>query len=189
LPPVWASLPEDPVLYTRTHSLQPPSVLRLGIEARCSCGARRNDSDLILSDCTVYTLVQAFPASIEVQICHKCSTGRRRYIGPDCRELGLLNYNNRTLFSHSLFDDYTSAFTSSETPFVAWASVMSRRYLSMGSQPFVSAKLFRVAWFLFANLQVLSGDMTCPDCGTHPEDTIWDGVTLAFSRKQLLASL
>ncbi|KAJ6456573.1 hypothetical protein DFH09DRAFT_1116098 [Mycena vulgaris] len=31
--------------------------------------------------------------------------------------------------------------------------------------------------------------MTCPDCGMHPEDTIWDGITVAFNRKQLLPSL
>ncbi|KAJ6464112.1 hypothetical protein DFH09DRAFT_957992, partial [Mycena vulgaris] len=190
LPPVWATLPEDKALYTRSHPLSPPPVFPLGSAARCSCGTSRDTTDPLLLTCTVYTLDRAFSASIEVQTCHVCSAGRRRYVGPDCQELGFLNFNNRTLFSHSLFDDYTAAFTSSETPFVAWASVMSRRYLTMDSpQPFVSVDVFRAAWFLFANLQVLTGDMTCPDCGLHPEDTIWDGVTLALSRKQLLGSL
>ncbi|KAJ7141261.1 hypothetical protein C8R44DRAFT_547181, partial [Mycena epipterygia] len=190
LPPIWASLPEDDALYPRSHALPPPTLIPLGEHSRCSCGARpTNTTAIIVLDCTLYTLTQAFRTSIEVQMCHVCSTGRRRYVGPDCRELGFFNYNNRTLFSHALFDDYTSAFTSSETPFVAWALVMSRRYLTMASQPFVSANTFRAAWFLFSELQVLSGDMTCPDCGTHPEDTIWDGVTLAFSRKQLLGTL
>ncbi|KAJ6525796.1 hypothetical protein DFH09DRAFT_1095509 [Mycena vulgaris] len=67
--------------------------------------------------CVVYTLTKAVRAEIEVQMCHSCSSGQRRYIG---RDLELFDYNNRTLFTHSLFDEYTSAFTSSETPFVAW---------------------------------------------------------------------
>ncbi|KAJ7636152.1 hypothetical protein DFH06DRAFT_1336290 [Mycena polygramma] len=189
LPPIWAALPGDEALYPRSHALSPPALFPLGGNARCSCGALADDREPITLSCTVYTLVQAFPASISVQMCHKCSTGRRRYIGPDCRELGFFNYNNRTLFSHALLDDYTSAFTSSETPFVAWVSVVVRRYLTMQSDPFVSANVFRAAWFLFSRLQALKNDMQCPDCGTHPEDTIWDGVTLGFSRKQLLASL
>ncbi|KAJ7691985.1 hypothetical protein B0H17DRAFT_934571, partial [Mycena rosella] len=190
LPPVWAALPEDKELYPRPLSITPPDVFPLGFDARCSCGASRSVTEPItVLACTVYTLAQAFSTSIEVQICHACSIGRRRYVGPDCRAMGFLNVNNRTLFSHSLFDDYTAAFTSSETPFAAWVSVISRRYLTMGSAPFVSADVFRAAWFLFADLQALTGDMTCPDCGPHPEDAIWDGVTLAFSRKQLLGSL
>ncbi|KAJ7702193.1 hypothetical protein B0H17DRAFT_923858 [Mycena rosella] len=190
LPPVWATLHEDPDLYPRPSPINPPAVFALGLEARCTCGvARRMADPTTRLQCTVYTLVQAFSASIEVQICHACSIGRQCYVGPDCRAEGFLNVNNHTLFSHSLLDNYTAAFTSSETPFVAWASVISRRYLTMTSEPFVGAPVFRMAWFLFAELQALSGDMTCPACGPHPEDTIWDGVTLAFSRKQLRGSL
>lgn len=189
MPPVWAMLSEDEIIYKRSKAPTPPSLFRLGQDARCSCGASRNDAPPTVMDCTIYTLTKAFAGSVEVQICHACSTGRRRYVGPDCRELGFFNYNNRALFEHALFDDYTAAFTSSETPFAAWASVMARRYETMESRPFVSTNLFRTVWFLFVDLQVLTRDMTCPECGTYPEDTIWDGVTLAFSRRQLLSSL
>ncbi|KAJ6527192.1 hypothetical protein B0H19DRAFT_1196670 [Mycena capillaripes] len=189
LPPIWAALPEDPLLYHRQNA-DIPALIPFGTAARCSCGAIPNDLAKSTIHCTVYTLTQAVSALIEVQMCHQCSSGRRRYIGPDCRDLGLFNYNNRTLFSHLLFDEYTSAFSSSETPFVAWASVVSRRYKSVhASVPFVSENVFRTAWFLFSDLQALGGNMTCPECGPYPEDTIWDGVTLAFSRKQLLPSL
>ncbi|KAJ7151001.1 hypothetical protein C8R46DRAFT_1229291 [Mycena filopes] len=66
---------------------------------------------------------------------------------------------------------------------------MTRRYMATGSLPFVSDNVFQTAWFSFSSLQVFRDDMVCPDCGPHPEDTIWDGVMLAFSRKNLLASL
>jgi hypothetical protein len=49
--------------------------------------------------------------------------------------------------------------------------------------------MFRAVWFSYARLQQLNGDMECPECGPTPETVIWDGVTLAFSRKHLLSSL
>jgi hypothetical protein len=49
--------------------------------------------------------------------------------------------------------------------------------------------MFRAVWFSYAQLQQLDGDMKCPECGPTPETVIWDGVTLAFSRKHLLSSL
>ncbi|KAJ7267108.1 hypothetical protein C8J57DRAFT_1435895 [Mycena rebaudengoi] len=78
-------------------------------------------------------------------------------------------------------DDWGSSITTTEH---------CRRYATAGGTIlFVGERLFRSAWFLYTQLQDLRGDMTCPDCGPYPEDTIWDGVTLAFNRKQLLASL
>ncbi|KAJ7283899.1 hypothetical protein C8J57DRAFT_1054321 [Mycena rebaudengoi] len=191
LPPVWAGLPEDAPLYQRKR-FEMPEVIYLGKEARCSCGAPPSleNGEKIFLECTVYHLSEAVHSQIEVQMCNKCSKGRRRFIGPDGRQLGIFNYNNRTLFTHALFDEYTSAFTSSETPFVSWVTLILRRYATAGgSIPFVTERVFRTAWFLYAELQDLQGDMTCPECGPCPDDTIWDGVTLAFNRKQLLASL
>ncbi|KAJ7120933.1 hypothetical protein C8R44DRAFT_736634 [Mycena epipterygia] len=170
LAPIWAALPEDPELYARSFmGNNPPTAIPIGANARCSCGAEQLGCETISRPCTIYTVACAVAATVELQICHKCSTGRCRCVGPDARELGLFNYNNSTFFTHDLMDDYTAAFTSSETPFVAWT--------------------FLTAWFLYSDLQNLSGDMQCPDCGPYPDDTIWDGVTLAFSRKNLLASL
>lgn len=112
-------------------------------------------------------------------------------IGPDCRELGVFNYNNRMLFTHDLLDDYTSSYTSSETPFAAWVAGVARRYrdVYMSLDEFPHEDHFRNAWFAYVNLQLLENDMTCTMCGPTPEDTIWDGVKLAFSQKQLLPSI
>lgn len=102
----------------------------------------------------------------------------------------LFNFNNRILLTHELLDDYTSAFTASETPFVAWVTVITRRYESQKSEhKFLSEQMFRAAWFAYITLQYLDGDMECPSCGPSPETTIWDGITLAFNQKHLLPSL
>ncbi|KAJ7446823.1 hypothetical protein B0H11DRAFT_1745441 [Mycena galericulata] len=189
LAPIWAALPEDRELYTRTfEGNTPPTLIKIGSHSRCSCGAP-GTGNTTTRPCTIYTITHAVRSTIEVQMCHACSTGRRRYAGPDGRELGLFNYNNTTVFTHDIMDEYTAAFSSSETPFAAWTTVITRRYASSGSTPFVSEQIFRTAWFLYSDLQFLEGDMQCPDCGPYPDDTIWDGVTLAFSRKHVLASL
>lgn len=138
-------------------------------------------------NCEIYGLTRMWYCSIKLQKCPSC---RYRFIGPDCQELGLFNWNNRVLLTHDLLDDYTSSFSTSETPFVAWVSVLVRRYETYGSpSPFLSEKRFRAAWFSYARLLDLQNDMRCSTCGPTPKVTIWDGVTLAFSRKNLKASL
>ncbi|KAJ7110384.1 hypothetical protein C8R43DRAFT_1139394 [Mycena crocata] len=172
MPPVWAFLDTDTVLYPRTSADLPPPLIPLGDNARCRCGATVNPARPTTQfECTVYTLTRAVAATIEVQICHECSKGRRNYVGPDCRDIGIFNYNNRTLFSHALFDDYNAQYTASETPFASYTLSMSRRYQTMASIPFVSGNVLRAA------------------CGDHPNETIWDGVTLAFGRTKLSGSL
>jgi hypothetical protein len=54
---------------------------------------------------------------------------------------------------------------------------------------FVSEDIFRAAWFAFVKIQLFENDMQCLECGPHPEDVIWDGVTLAFGRKHIKSSL
>lgn len=145
---------------------------------------------ILKASCVVYTLLEAFVVEVELQPCPSAPAQHRRFIGPDARELGLFNLNNRIFFSHDLLDEYTSAFTSSETPFAAWISTVSRRYAAHGSiKRFVSEQVFRAAWFGYAQLQMLDGDMTCPECGEFPDNTIWDGVTLAFNQKHILSTL
>lgn len=140
--------------------------------------------------CIIYTLTGALDSRIELQSCTCCDPGRRRYIGPDARELGVFNFNNRILFTHDLLEEYMSAYTTSETPFTAYVTELSRRYINYeSSKPFVSEEMFRAVWFTFVQLIHLEEDMICPTCGPSPEDVIWDGVTLAFSRKHLLSSL
>ncbi|KAF8530862.1 hypothetical protein JB92DRAFT_2693930, partial [Gautieria morchelliformis] len=127
---------------------------------------------------------------LEVQACPACPPQARHHIGPDARDLGLFNFNNRILVSHDLLDEYTSAYTLSEMPFTAWTQGVSRRYTTYGSpHPFMSDDTFRSVWFTFVSLQDYSCPGDCPLCGPSPAHTIWDGVTLAFHQKHLLPSL
>ncbi|KAJ7204002.1 hypothetical protein C8J57DRAFT_1259480 [Mycena rebaudengoi] len=86
LPPIWAGLPEDEKWYSRMR-FEVPQVIELGDEARCSCGATRVSGEglTVEQNCTIYHITEALEAKIEVEICHKCSRGRRRYVGPDGR--------------------------------------------------------------------------------------------------------
>ncbi|KAJ6507200.1 hypothetical protein C8R47DRAFT_966779 [Mycena vitilis] len=191
-PPVWASLPTDILHYAPVKPIQePPGIISLMATSSCCCSHPRQLYDPELptkhQKCTVYGLYRSWEAETEVQACPNCS---HRLVGPDCRELGFFNYNNRKLFTHDLLDEYTSAYTSSETPFSAWVSVVARRYEIHGDgQKFISHDMFRAVWFSYVELQDLEGDTTCPRCGPAPENTIWDGVTLAFNRKHLLPTL
>ncbi|PPQ69415.1 hypothetical protein CVT26_002453 [Gymnopilus dilepis] len=191
-PPRWARLSSDPVRPTIPPVHQAPDLIPLTPSSSCPC---KHDGRVLYSagsesrveSCEVYGLTRMWRSKIELQNCTVC---KRRFIGPDGQELGLFNWNNRVLVSHDLLDDYTCSYTTSETPFAAWVSVMQRRYQTHGSpQPFLSERRFRVIWFAYARLLELDNDMCCRKCGPTPNATIWDGVTLAFSRKHLKPSL
>ncbi|CAK5267400.1 unnamed protein product [Mycena citricolor] len=193
LAPTWASLTSDPVLYQRSAPAAPPEIIKLTETSSCLCTKPRYRFQLaaptLSQSCIVYGLSSSSRVTIELQRCQnpRCS---HRFIGPDCRELGIFNYNNQRLFTHELLDEYTSAYTSSETPFSAWVSVVSRRYaLHNSTHTFPSPDIFRSAWFMYVSLQYLDNSMICPRCGPNPDTTIWDGVTLAFNKKHLLSSL
>ncbi|KAF8203233.1 hypothetical protein BJ912DRAFT_1102840 [Pholiota molesta] len=189
-PPVWARIkgdreaPSFPTLNTA------PELIKLTEDSTCHCTSPRqrySPSDEVQTiPCIIYTLVGVWTSIIEVQKCKACPS---RYIGPDGRHLGLFNWNNRALFALDLLDDYTSAFTTSETPFVAWVTVVNRRYLTRGSPEFVTDKTFRAVWFSYIKLVEFNGDMTCQKCGPNPDVAIFDGVTLAFNRKNLLSTI
>lgn len=191
-PPFWASLPNDPTFYPRTRvSDIIPSLIPLDVTSSCCCSDVRTlyspTATFEAFSCTIYTLTEAHESHIQLQRCPSCL---RRFIGPDARELHLFNFNNRILLTHELLDDYTSMYTSSETPFTAWVTVLSRRYQQRHSpRPFLSEDLFRTIWFAYVWLQHSESKDECPVCGPIPHDTIWDGITLAFSQKHLLPSL
>ncbi|KAG6806741.1 hypothetical protein H0H92_010173, partial [Tricholoma furcatifolium] len=159
VPPVWAELESDfPLAYPRPPPVTvPPMVIRLEDDARCMCGALRNhDNPIVTNTCRVYAILGCFDTEIELQRCSQCTGGRHRFVGPDCREMGLFNYNNRIILSHDLLDEYTMAYTSSETPFTAWVGIAARRYKVHNSQnPFISETVFRAAWFSYACLLAL----------------------------------
>jgi hypothetical protein len=199
MPPAWAALSTDKKLYERPRGTYwtEDNIFKLDSRASCPFGGQRTIynpvNDVHLEECTIYTLTHAVVCKIELQQCPLCKSrpGRvRRHIGPETRDLGVFNYNNRILCTHDLLDDYTCAYTSSETPFIAWTTVMSRRYSTTRSPtPFLDEETFRNVWFAYVNLQAFEEDMSCRKCGPTPDDTIWDGVTLAFHEKRLLPTL
>lgn len=166
-------------------------MLQIGENARCICGARYNPNRPLLREkCTIYCLTHVEFANIELQLCPSCNAKTKHCIGPDLCEVGLFNLNNKRLFTCDLLDEYTSAFTSSETPFFAWVSSRSHTYKTYNSQaPFVSEDVFRAAWFAYVQLQNFVNDMSCMICGPNPERVIWDGVTIAYRKEKILPSL
>lgn len=192
-PPVWASLPTNTLQYPRPGPflLLPLSLIQLDADAACLCGAVQQPMlATVEKSCIIFTLTESCTGNIQLQPCSRCDGVRRRTVGPDCRGLGLFNYNNRILITHELLDEYTSAYTSSETPFAAWVSTVCRRYMARGSaEKFLTEEMFRAIWFSYIRLQIFENDMQCTSCGPTPETTIWDGVTLAFHRKHLSSSL
>ncbi|EKM74373.1 hypothetical protein AGABI1DRAFT_133339 [Agaricus bisporus var. burnettii JB137-S8] len=197
LPPIWAIIPSDEFLYTRPPPVvfNPPlPPFRLDANSSCPCiGSQRSfyapARPAIIRDSTLYTSYGSFTCSVELQACSECPPPRKQFIGPDLRDKGIFNFNNSTLVSHELLDDYTSSFTLSETPFDAWVEFMRRRYLVHGSRQFMGKDLFRSCWFAYARLQKFGNDFECPACGKFPDNVIWDGVTLAFHKRQLLSSI
>ncbi|KAG6825098.1 hypothetical protein H0H92_004707 [Tricholoma furcatifolium] len=193
VPPIWAELGTDlPLPYARPPPLMtPPSLIRLEEDAQCMCGTSRTPgTPIIVNTCRVYTILGSFDTEIELQRCTQCTGGRHRFIGPDCCQDGLFNYNNRILLSHDLLDEYTMAYTSSETPFTAWVSIAARRYKVHGSQnAFLGETVFRAAWFSYACLLALDSDFQCSRCGPVPQEPIFDGVVVAFSKSRILHSL
>ena len=137
--------------------------------------------------CKVYGLDTIWRVDIQLQQCPACKFWG---IGPDCRDLGIFNLDNRILVTHHVLDDYTNAFTASETPFAAWITCISRRYLTLSSSHhFMDPKRFRDAWFAYTKLIQFEDDMICPQCGPNPSAIIWDGVSISFNRKKALPSL
>ncbi|KAJ7583992.1 hypothetical protein C8J56DRAFT_790501 [Mycena floridula] len=192
MPPLWCRLPSDGILYPERPPLRdPPKIIPLEATARCKCGAQiapETELEIIERPCTVYTLCDVIATVVQLHKCPVCPGVRRRRIGPDPRNIGLFNYNNSIMFSHELLDDYTSAFTASETPFVAWHTMMRRRISAIGKE-FLSVEMFRSAWFAYVVLQRFENDMSCERCGPDPATVIWDGVSLSFDLKHLLESM
>ncbi|EDR00577.1 uncharacterized protein LACBIDRAFT_334033 [Laccaria bicolor S238N-H82] len=76
---------------------------------------------------------------------------------------------------------YTTNGTSETKIEVQLCTACSRRQIGPDCQ--------NLGWFAFVKLQQFEADMQCPVCGPTPEDTIWDGVMLAYGEKYLLPSL
>ncbi|KAF9523163.1 hypothetical protein CPB83DRAFT_898984 [Crepidotus variabilis] len=191
-PPVWATIDADNQLTRPPVMRTAPTTISLDNLSSCPCKSPRigyydSSRPVEVRQCVLYGLLEGFSTKIEIQKCPACPHG---FIGPDGIDIGIFNFNNRSLFTLTLLDDYTSHFTKSETPFVSWVASTACRYQNYNSPiPFIKEKVFRLAWFSYARLLQLDQDMSCPQCGPTPKVTIWDGVTLSFSRKNLLSTL
>ncbi|KAL0573345.1 hypothetical protein V5O48_008609 [Marasmius crinis-equi] len=192
LPPAWASLPTDLLHYPRVRGGEEiPERITLGPHNRSQCGKEGTLIDklcTVVKSCTIFTTTGELTREIELLACPICPARKRCFIGPDPRNLGVFNYNNSVLFTHELLDEYTSRYTTSETPFSAFVEAMGRLYKGRG-QRFVKEDLLRCVWFAYVNLQDLTNDMRCNKCGDEPDCLIWDGVTLGFGRKHILDTL
>ncbi|KJA12975.1 hypothetical protein HYPSUDRAFT_209938 [Hypholoma sublateritium FD-334 SS-4] len=190
-PPVWASIPSDALPRPNVDSSHRPAIISLTRTSSCNCLSPRHNYDpsapSITQKCTVYDLLMHWETDIQLQRCPACNFTR---IGPDCGDLGIFNYNNGILVTHSLLNDYINAYTASETPFAAWITVISRRYATLSKpQVFLDPKIFRNIWFAYAELIQFGNDMICPQCGPNPSAVIWDGVSISFNQKMALPSL
>ncbi|KAK7029660.1 hypothetical protein VNI00_014358 [Paramarasmius palmivorus] len=193
MPPKWAMLPTDPVLYKRADpTVDIPETITMTPGSARACCATRPEVDpttpRLLRRCRIYTYTTCIERSIEVQQCPNCPPRRHCFIGPDPRDLGIFNYNNSVLFSHELLEEYTNRSGSSETPFAAFTQCCARVYEGRGAK-FVGEDLLREAWFAYATLLHLTQDMMCPKCGKEPENVIFDGVTLSFHKKHVTDAL
>ncbi|EJD32947.1 hypothetical protein AURDEDRAFT_22038, partial [Auricularia subglabra TFB-10046 SS5] len=189
-PPAWARLPTDtaptfPPVYAN------PGHLALGANARCRCGGAPDTSKPLKTiNCVVYGALSAYRTTIEVQACSVCPPQSRRYAGPDVRDKGLFNFNNSRIYTHDLFNDFTSAMTASETPFHSFHTMVNRKYFDTQSPvPFVASKCFRAAWYSFSFVQDLGDSFKCDPCGPNPRIVLFDGITAGFNVKHVTGSL
>lgn len=183
-PPLWSQLPSDiPIpgaVFTPATIVREP--FRLDSDSQCSCGNAFSgvDHDITIDEFTVYTETTAVQCWIQTTYCGQCRNTRGR-IGPDLREYGILNWNNRIGYSHELMNNYTSAFTNSETPIVAFHKSVLDTYLSHQSPiPFPTYESFKNHWFGFISLQQLASSMKCSRCGPNPKVVIADGIAVSF---------
>lgn len=195
MPVLSSMLKLDTPLYTRPSPIRdhPPSyVLGLDETSSCPCSAERDFYNplgpSVTRRCKLYTLTTLLSLEIQLQNCPSAPGRRRRFIGPDLREHGIFNYNNSTLVTHKLLDEYTMAYVTSETPFTAFVAVLGLRY-SMSGTEFMGEDLLRSVWFAYVVLQAYNDDMSCGRCGPYPDTCIWDGVTLAFAKKHITGNL
>ncbi|KAF5331969.1 hypothetical protein D9611_008841 [Ephemerocybe angulata] len=198
LPPVLHALRYDPVLYPRPPPFRDPPLpaqfFHLDLSSTCPCPLPQRASfnplgkRSELHTCWVYTLCGAFEAQIELQECPNCFSDTQRCVGPDLREKGLFNFNNGTIVSHELLDEYTVAYSTSETPFSAFVIQMEHRYWNSTTN-FLSPDVFRAVWFSYVSIQAFEGDMACSRCGPSPDNVIFDGVTVAFDKNRLTSTI
>lgn len=190
-PPEWCRISSDSndiprVSFQAGRNL--PSRFPLDDNSRCSCGEKIQTASAIEKTegiLTIYTSYTAIQAIVETSYCPLCRNTKGR-VGPDLREHGVFNWNNRIGFSHELFNSYTSQFTTSETPMYAFHQTIINTYLDERSPVSIcSMRTFLVAYFAFIRLQQIASPMECIQCGPNPEIVIADGISVSFPRHRV----
>jgi len=134
---------------------------------------------------TIFTSFTAIQVIVETSYCPLCRNTKGR-VGPDLREHGVFNWNNRIGFSHELFNSYTSQFTTSETPIYAFYQTIINTYLAERSPvPICGMRTFVMVYFAFIRLQQIGSRMECIQCGPNPEIVIADGISVSFPRHRV----
>lgn len=189
-PPAWCRLDSDTVPSIRTVK-QIPDRLPLGDDARCRCGNQAVEgASIVTLEATVYGSSEAYKVEIELQKCIRCPAEAKQFIGPDLRDLGIFNYNNRRLYTHELLNRFTNSISAHETPFYAFCTVISRSYVEAESAiDFVPDNAFRTAYFSFTRIQQLGDSFQCDICGPNPRVVIFDGVTAGFHNAHQTSTL
>ncbi|EJD40648.1 hypothetical protein AURDEDRAFT_24039, partial [Auricularia subglabra TFB-10046 SS5] len=189
-PPRWCRIEEDKAIEWFPLVDPIPEVLPLNTAGRCTCGAVGSlDTPKRLLPCTIFGSHRSYSRTIEVRQCPSCGVNRK-FAGPDLRELGLFNFNNRSLYTHELLNSFTSAMTAHELPFHAFATTVERNYVEHGSTSnFVSDETFRRVWYTFRRVQLLGDSFECKDCGPNPSCVIFDGLTAGIPTANLTSTL
>ncbi|EJD32956.1 hypothetical protein AURDEDRAFT_21844, partial [Auricularia subglabra TFB-10046 SS5] len=193
-PPRWCCMESDEAPWFPL--VDPvPDVLRLEGPGRCRCGAVPADTvPKRLLPCVIYGSQRVYHRQVEVRPCFACSDGRK-FAGPDLGELGIFNFNNRSMYTHELLNAFTSGMTAHELPFHAFVTTVDRSYLEHGpanpqpSDDFVSDETFRRVWYSWRRLQLLGDTFSCDDCGPSPPTVIFDGLTAGFPGKYVTPTL
>jgi hypothetical protein len=101
----------------------------------------------------------------------------------DGLEDGIFNYNGKILFTHSLLNFYTTAYSVTSYPFNAFVLTMNRIYTERGlGLTFVSRPTFLTAWCRFVKLQQWEYKFVCPICGYDPEIIFCDGTSVSIQK-------
>ncbi|EJD40639.1 hypothetical protein AURDEDRAFT_19730, partial [Auricularia subglabra TFB-10046 SS5] len=189
-PPKWCRTDSDAAIEWFPLVDPLPEVLPLKSAGRCTCGTVASlDTPTRLLPCTIFSSHRSYPRMIEVRQCRACTVGKK-FAGPDLRELGLFNFNNRSIYTHELLNAFTSAMTAHELPFHAFATTVDRSYMEHGSSSsFVSDETFRRVWYTFRRVQILGDSFECKDCGPNPPCVIFDGLTAGIPASKLTSTL
>jgi len=123
--------------------------------------------------------------TIQVKRCPTCPVQSNMHAGPDCRDMGLFNYNNTTLLTHTLLNSFCGYTVVQEGTFHAWHDYSQTIYDSHRSRKrLLGVERFIVAWFGFIELQDLGDSFFCDIC-RDGNIFIVDGVTISYQKRRI----